>query len=368
MANGAYRFKMKLKQCPLHQNQCKFTHLYAITMAHFATKRFNYWGQLGTLTAFCGAGLIVGGLSSLLPLIGKMNLSDFTNDNIGDIVTKLMVPENATIFRWMQFISTFFLFFVPPVMYAWVCHQQPFKHLGFAHSVNAQQAILVILMMLACLPLVSGLQEITEKLPWSKATLLQFKDAETEYNKEVMVIARMNNFYDYLVSLVMIAFLPALFEETIFRGGIQNLLSRWTKAPILSILITAIIFSAVHGSYLGFLSRFALGFILGWVYYRTGNIWLNSIGHFFNNGFAITALYLYSKPGQKVDMAAMEDHFPFWVMVPSVLALYGLFVAFEKQIKSTIDRPGQEVPMPDDVHSYTPIVTDIQNTGDSNPS
>ena len=85
---------------------------------------------------------------------------------------------------------------------------------------------------------------------------------------------------------MVIAFLPALFEETLFRGGMQNLFSRWFKKPLLAIVVTSIIFSAIHGSYLGFLSRFALGFLLGWIYYRTGNIWLNIIGHFFNNAFA----------------------------------------------------------------------------------
>jgi hypothetical protein len=36
-------------------------------MAYLATKRFNYWGQLGILTAFTGVGLIIGGLASIIP-------------------------------------------------------------------------------------------------------------------------------------------------------------------------------------------------------------------------------------------------------------------------------------------------------------
>ena len=43
----------------------------------------------------------------------------------------------------------------------------------------------------------------------------------------------MDNFSDYLIAMIMVAFLPALFEETLFRGGLQNLLSRWFKKPIL---------------------------------------------------------------------------------------------------------------------------------------
>ena len=154
---------------------------------------------------------------------------------------KILVPENATALRWMQFISTLFLFFLPPFFYALLCHKKPLLHLGFTHRVDVKEVIVVVLVMLACLPIVGALQELTEMFPWSKATLQQFKDAETSYNKQVAVIARMDNFFDYLVSIVMIAFLPAVFEETMFRGGLQNLLSRWFKMPVVAIVITSII-------------------------------------------------------------------------------------------------------------------------------
>ena len=330
-------------------------------MAHFATKRFNYWGQLGVLTAFLGAGLIVGGFASLLPLLGKFNLKDFSGGSSAAIMDKLLVPQNATALRWMQFISTFFLFFLPPFFYALVCHKKPFMHLGFKHTVNVKQALVVVLIMLACLPIVGAMQELTEMLPWSKATLLHFKQAEDDYNKQVMVIARMDNFFDYLVSVVMIAFLPAVFEETLFRGGLQNLLSRWFKMPIVAVVITSVIFSAVHGSYLGFLSRFALGFVLGWVYYRTGNIWLNIIGHFFNNAFAVTALYISTKPGTAPDPSKIDDHFPLWIGLAGIAAVYGLFIFFEKLIKVDIDRPGEEVLIPGYIDSNNPFLTDNQN-------
>ena len=334
-------------------------------MAHFATKRFNYWGQLGFLTAFCGVGLIVGGLASLLPLLGKLNLKDMTGGSAVAIMDKLLVPENATVLRWMQFISTLFLFFLPPYFYALICHKKPLLHLGFKHDMDVKKVFIVLLIMLACLPVVGALQELTEMLPWPKGTLQHFKDAEAVYDKQVTVIARMNNFFDYIISVVVIAFLPAVFEETLFRGGLQNLLSRWLKMPIVAIIITSIIFSAVHASYLGFLSRFALGFVLGWMYYRTGNIWLNIIGHFLNNAFAVTALYMSSKPGEKLDPSKIDDHFPLWIGLLGIAALYGLFLLFEKINKDDIDRPGEEILIPyyDD---NNPFLANSQNFESTN--
>lgn len=337
-------------------------------MAHFATKRYNYWGQLGILAVFCGAGLVFGGLISLLPLIGKIHLKDLSGGSSAAIMDKILVPENATALRWMQFISTLFLFFLPPYFYALLCHKKPLLHLGFTHRVDVRQAGIVVLVMLASLPIVGALQELTELIPWSKATLQQFKDAEDAYNKQVAVIARMDNFLDYLVSVVMIAFLPAVFEETIFRGGLQNLLSRWFKKPILAIVVTSIIFSAIHGSYLGFLSRFALGFVLGWVYYRTGNIWLNIIGHFFNNAFAITMLFISTKPGAKTDPSKIDDHFPLWFGVVGIALVYWLFKYFEKVSKNDIDRPGEEVLIPGYIDTNNPFLADSENIGNTHQS
>ena len=333
-------------------------------MAHFASNKFNYWGQLGILFLLLGAGLIIGSIASLIPLIGKINFLDLKSGSAGSVMEGLMKPENATVLRWMQFISTLFIFFLPPLVYAGVCHSKPFVHMGYNHTVKVNQIFWVMLIMLACLPLVGALQDLTEMLPWSKATLLKFKLAEDDYDKEVAVIARMNNIWDYVISIIVIALLPAVFEETLFRGGLQNLLSRWLKMPVLAIIITSIIFSAVHGSYLGFLSRFALGFVLGWIYYRTGNIWLNILAHFFNNGLAITALYLNSKPGKAMDLSKMDEHFPLWVGAASLLVVIFLFKIFEKKLSDDIDRPGQEVLL-EDVHRHQNPFEEIRITNNS---
>ncbi len=334
-------------------------------MAHFATKRFNYWGQLGVFTFFCGAGLIIGGILSLIPIADKLNLKAITGGADTKLMANLMVPENATPLRWMQFISTLFLFFLPPFFYALVCHKKPSLSLGFRHTVSFPQIIVVILLIVACLPIVDTLQELTLKLPWSKATLARFDAAEIQYNKEISIMARMNNFTDYLVAMIVIAFLPALFEETFFRGGIQNLLSRWFKMPIVAIIVTSIIFSAIHGSYLGFLSRVALSVVLGIIYYRTGNLWLSAIAHFFNNAFGVSVLYFSSQPGTKIDPAKMNDHLPLWTGLLGVAAVYGLFILFEQVSKKDIDRPGEEVLIPGYIDTNNPFLTDAENIGHS---
>jgi len=313
-------------------------------MAYPATKRYSYLGQFGILIGLIGGGLIFGQVIALIPLFLKTGGS-LIGSNSREVIDKLFVPENAGVLRLVQFLSTFFLFFLPAFFYARICHKKPLTHLGYKESVNMQQAGLAIVIMFVCLPLVGALTELTEKLPFSKATFEKFRLAEEEYNKQVSIIGRMNNFGDYILSLFMLAILPALFEETFFRGGVQNLLSRWIKMPILAIIITSIVFSAVHGSYLGFLSRFVLGFVLGWMYYRTGNLWLSIIGHAFNNGFAITVLYVMKLKNPNMDISKADPEFPIWSGLASIVVLYGLYILFEKVNKYQINQPGRELVM-----------------------
>lgn len=330
-------------------------------MAHYATNRYNYWGQLGLLMAFIGGGIIVGFVASMIPLMASIDFG--SKDGLEKQLTNILRPENATALRWSQTLGTLFMFLAPVLLYARLCHVKPMKHLGFRNTINWKQAALGMLIMLASLPGVDLLQELTKMLPWSKETLQKFDAAEDTYFKTVAVIARMNNVWDYIISVFVIALVPAVVEEVLFRGGIQNLLSRWFKMPILAIVITAILFSAVHGSYLGFLSRFALGFVLGWMYYRTGNIWINIIAHFFNNAAAVTQLYIMSKPGKQIDASLMDTHAPWWLGVASTVILVGLFIAFDKVSNKDIDRPGEEVLMPG--YSNNPFDNDIafqQNT------
>ncbi len=321
-------------------------------MAYLATKKNEYWTQLAILAAITGGGFLMGAIVSGIPLLINGDLKSLVGASEKEIMKKIMVPENANMLRLVQFLSTFFLFFLPAWLYSRISHKKPFTHLGFHHKTTAAQAVLVIVIMIACLPLVGALTELTEALPFSKATFAKFKAAEEAYSAQINIIGKMDSFPEFLLSLFMLAILPAVFEEVMFRGAVQNLLSRWWKMPVLAVIVTSILFSIVHFSYLGFLSRAVLGFVLGWMFYRTGNIWLNIIAHAANNGIALTALYIVKKNNPAADLSKADPQIPSWVGLVAVAVVYGLFIVFEKASKHQINKPGEEVLMEiDDVNN-----------------
>jgi uncharacterized protein len=335
-------------------------------MAHIATKRFSYWGQLGILMALAGVGLMIGGVASMIPLLGKMDFSHLKSFSGQSFMDAILKPENANALRLMQFISTLFFFFLPAFFYAKICHKNALQHLGFIKMPHIKQLILVGAIMFFALFIVGALGEIWHQIPFPKNWQSKFKAAEEAYSKQMQVMARMNGVGDYILSILIVALLPAVFEEAIFRGALQNLLSRWIKAPVWAIVITAIIFSAIHGSYDGFVPRFVLGFILGWLFYRTGNIWISIAAHFLNNAIGITVLYFYSKPGQPTDLSKIDDRFPIWLGAVGVIAVIALLIAFDKTSKDDINRPGEEALLPGYINPNNPFITEIEEIGNQN--
>ena len=140
-----------------------------------------------------------------------------------------------------------------------------------------------------------------------------------------------------------------MFEETFFRAGMQNLLTRRFKGPWISIIITSIIFSLIHLSYYGFIVRFALGVVLGLIFYYSGSLWLSILFHFLFNGIQVTVLYFITATGMK-NKPDIEGNFPFWSGIFALLLLVYLFMLFMKiseteKIKySKADIPGNDLP------------------------
>lgn len=287
------------------------------------SKGISYGNALLILIGLWFAGFIVGSVITI-PIWMAM-----TGKSLMKMPTEMLLPENVNALRMIQVISTGAIFFLPAYFTALIVNRKPLKLLGFNTRFNAKQ-LLLSLVIIFCAALVAGsLAEINEMIPIPKSLEVLFKKLENDYSSQVEAISNMKTFGDYIISIVMIALLPAVFEETFFRGGMQNLLTRSTKNPWLSIIITSVIFSIIHLSYYGFLARVCLGIVLGLIYYYSRSIWLNIAAHFFNNAFAVTQLYVLLQKGKTVK-DAMDDKWPIWAGLIATVALYALFVVFKK--------------------------------------
>ncbi|HEY2728089.1 MAG TPA: CPBP family intramembrane glutamic endopeptidase, partial [Parafilimonas sp.] len=120
------------------------------------------------------------------------------------------------------------------------------------------------------------------------------------------------------------------------RGALQPIMINLTKNAFIGILITSILFSAIHMSYYGFLPRLALGLIIGYLFYFSKNLWLSSIMHFLYNAFGVTQLYALSKQGLLTSTSVNDDGFPLYYGLIAAGILYVLFIFFKRESEVVI--------------------------------
>jgi hypothetical protein len=237
---------------------------------------------------------------------------------------EMLNPANVQAVRVLQLVSTFFIFFLPAYFASLVLSRKPLKFMGFNHYFTWKELGLALAIMLASLPLVGALSEINRMIPIPKNMAAVFQELEDTYEKQVKVLSRITGFGDYIFSLVVMALAPAIFEEAFFRGGMQNILQKWTRNPWIAIGLTSLVFSAIHFSYYGFVPRFALGVVLGLLFHFSGSLWLSIAGHFLNNALVVTQIYVLTRQGKSID-EAMDDSGPLWVGFLALGILVGLF-------------------------------------------
>lgn len=149
--------------------------------------------------------------------------------------------------------------------------------------------------MFAALPLINWMVTVNEmmKLPVSLKGMEEWMQAaEQEAAKLTAVFLNVKSPGGFLVNMLMIAILPAIGEELMFRGLIQRLLKDWLKNIHVAVFISALLFAAMHLQFYGFLPRMALGVLFGYLFYWTGTLWVPIFAHFVNNAAAVIVSYM----------------------------------------------------------------------------
>jgi uncharacterized protein len=131
--------------------------------------------------------------------------------------------------------------------------------------------------------------------------------------------------------------MPAIFEEMLFRGSLQQIMIALTRNAFIGILITSILFSASHVSYYGFLPRLFLGIMLGYLFYFSKNIWLSIIAHFLNNAYSLAVMFALSRTG-KLNMEPLDETYPLYYGIIGAAVIILLFIAFDRESKKLLRR------------------------------
>ena len=272
-------------------------------------KRTSRLERIFLLAALVVIGLIVGSVIGLLYAIISGN----------DIMS-------LNSLRFMQISSQIFTFVLPPILYAMLVKERPFKSLGFSKS-TILWLILGVAMMYTILPLNSIFTEWNAniKFPESLASFEKLMQDLQENATEIMMrFINVDTIGGLILNLFMIAVLAALGEELLFRSVIQTSLIRICKNAHIGIFIASAIFSLFHMEFYGLLPRLVLGLLMGYMYYYSRSIWIPMAMHFANNGTIVFLYYLNNIGAINIDVESFGETNIF-VLILSIIAMVALF-------------------------------------------
>lgn len=95
-----------------------------------------------------------------------------------------------------------------------------------------------------------------------------------------------------VVNILIVGVLTGVCEELFFRGTVQRMLRTAGMGAWPSIVLSAIIFSALHFQLYGFVPRMLMGIFFGWLLERSGSVWTSAVAHAINNSVVAVGTWL----------------------------------------------------------------------------
>ena len=252
-------------------------------------------------------------------------------------------PLSINALKWVQFIQSTAMFLLPPLCMAYLWSKQPLDWLkvkGERLKVKGE-SLWAVMLMLVALPAINLLGYLNQQmtLPTFLEPLEQWMKTSEE-NAKVLTEQFLNvtTFSGLIINLLLMALLPAVAEELTFRGVLMNLFEvKGERLKVkgnrthLAIWCSAILFSAIHLQFYGFVPRMLMGALFGYMLVWTGSLWIPILMHFVNNAMAVLLYFMANKAGwdmDKVDAIGTND--TLWLGVVSMIITIGGIYAFRR--------------------------------------
>ena len=255
------------------------------------------------LLIFCGiffAALFIGtliGVGLITAIYGSKTLGAVLSLSATD-------PHSLPALWIIQIASTTLPIFAAPVFFAAVIAQQTNGYLKTTFRFHWGLLVLVLLIMVLSMPTMELLSNLNQQMkfpPGLKWMEDWMKSSEKEAQDATDLMLNVKSVWGLLFNVLLIGLVTAVAEEFMFRGAMQTIFFKWTKNIHAAIWITAILFSAFHLEFYGFLPRLFLGVLFGYFVAWSGSIWPAVWAHFLNNGVDVVVTYLFQHKVIKMD-------------------------------------------------------------------
>ncbi|PTN09061.1 CPBP family intramembrane glutamic endopeptidase [Mangrovibacterium marinum] len=223
-----------------------------------------------------------------IPLFGGALLMEvFSGANLDN-------PAHIELLKYFQVMQSIGLFVLPPFAIGWFYVGSPAKYLSMRGRLNVRFVVLGVLALLVVTPFISLVGHLNQQMSfpdWASGIESWMRAMEDQAEFAIGKFIAVEGLGGLLFNLFMIAVIPALGEEFLFRGVVQQIFTKMTRNYHWGIWISAFLFSALHLQFFGFVPRLLLGALFGYFLVYSGSIWVPVVAHFINNAVGVFALY-----------------------------------------------------------------------------
>ena len=154
-------------------------------------------------------------------LVFGANISEMEN-----MMQDLTQAKNISVLKLLQIIQSIGVFIIPPFIIAWFLHNKPAVFLQYYKRPTFKSILFVIAIVYFANPFINWLTELNSKLSlpeWMNSLEIWMQESENQASKITEAFLTTTSITSLFTNIAMIAILPALGEELLFRGVVQQL-------------------------------------------------------------------------------------------------------------------------------------------------
>jgi membrane protease YdiL (CAAX protease family) len=266
----------------------------------------------------------------MLSLLSGMLIFSYDFSEILVAFENLDEAQNLALLKYIQAGTSIGMFILASLVSAYFISDNPVSFLKLDRIPGWFIIVIVCILIVITLPMnnyltyLNGKLQVPEGIYWLQE---YFERKEGEMENIMVKFLKVSGPVPLLINIFVIALIPAIGEELLFRGIVQPLASKGFRSIHAGVILTAFLFGILHFQFLSFLPRFVLGILLGYIYLYTASLWMPILAHFVNNGLAVVFYYMYysGQTGDQLEDMGTPGHAPFYTFISIILVVMLLY-------------------------------------------
>lgn len=270
---------------------------------------------------------------------------------IASIISILVLKQSMLV---MLVAQDLIAFIAPAIVGMAVLYRRPLHVMGLDRAPSLKALALVVIFYVVSLPAMNWLVDLNAKMvlpSWLSGLEQAMRFAEDSAADLTKQLLDIHTIGQLIPCVFVVGLMAGLSEEMLFRGALQRTMQDSRLNEHVVVWVAAILFSAFHLQFYGFLPRMVLGAWFGYLFVWTRSLWVPIIAHTLNNSTAVVMSYLANKgvvpEGAGDSLGVPADGAAPWLATASLILSIALALwaarAYENKKEDISDNSSTEV-------------------------